>query len=182
LPDKLQHETEQTYRKAAELALADSASVEARTNGFGNCLNLGLLYLEEGRLDEAEKLFQRVAKIKQPDAYQWLGHLGQAIVFALRNDADRSSRSFHEFFDRRFMAGKPKAKGKGKAKGLAITPAVRQLMNNQQWRYWMSRARWYNKSNGKDVGRPWLRNLMPVGPDGPHVPAPPFPLGRGWAS
>jgi hypothetical protein len=130
-----------------------------------------LLYLEEDRLDEAEQLFKRLDEIDRPDAYKWLGRLGQGIVFALRNQPDKSNRTFQDF--------EPLATSRGKTK---FSPLVLQLMNENRWRDWMSRARWYNKNNGKDiVGRDavleTLDALMPVDRDGPKSNWPRFPLG-----
>jgi hypothetical protein len=175
LPPRAEREPELTLRKAAELALEDGASVESRTTGFGNCLRLGVLYLQEGRLDEAEVLFIRLEKVKAPEAYTILGRLGQGIVLALRNQPDKSNAFFTKAFPRPFVG--PKAKKARPDLAARFGPLALQMFDNQKWRYWLSQARWYNKTNGRDVpqGLWLLRRLTPLGGDGLPVVPPRWP-------
>ncbi len=175
LPPRVESEKEQTLRKAAELALDEGATVESRTTSFGNCLGLGVLYLQEDRLDEAEKLFARLETVKAPDAYPLLGQLGQGIVLALRNQPDKSNVFFAKAFPR---AGWARPKGE-RAWGAHLGPLGMQMFDNQKWRYWMSQARWFNKTNGKDVPAGLLRRLTPLGADGLPVVPPRWSQGKG---
>src|SRR5205085_9895593 len=61
-------------------------------DGFKHCLERGLFFLENDRLDEAHALFTRLEAFDQklPD-YHALGQLGQAIVQALRNRPEESN-------------------------------------------------------------------------------------------
>jgi hypothetical protein len=63
-----------------------------------DCLDLGLYYLDQNRLDEAEELFKRlygINKDKAPQFYQ-LGQLGGAIVAALRDNRAQALSLFRE--------------------------------------------------------------------------------------
>jgi eukaryotic-like serine/threonine-protein kinase len=63
--------------------------------GIGHSLELGLFYLHERRLDDAERLFQKL--ISNPAGvriYVTLGRLGHAIVLAFQDKADESNEVF----------------------------------------------------------------------------------------
>jgi serine/threonine-protein kinase len=57
-------------------------------------IELGLLYLEGRRLDEAERLFQQFDQPGKGKAYHKLGQLGRALVLAFRNRAEESVKLF----------------------------------------------------------------------------------------
>jgi hypothetical protein len=83
--------------KEAVRRYARPANEGAVDVGVGVCLELGLLYLEQGRLDEAKQFFERLIN-QQPAVrrYRFLGQLGQAIVMAQRDEALASNRLFRE--------------------------------------------------------------------------------------
>ena len=60
------------------------------TGGLGVCMDLGLFYLEEGRLTDADKLFTRLEEFPEPRSYHLLGQLGRGIVLALKNNPEAS--------------------------------------------------------------------------------------------
>jgi serine/threonine-protein kinase len=143
---------EETLRSSAELYLS-GASTEHET-GLGVCLELGGLYLDAHSLDDAEQLFARLAKVNGVPAYNALGHLGLGVVLALRNNPVESNREFAAAFPT--QGGKPGA-GRG-----SINLVMRDLRRNRRWRYWLTMARWYNKTNnGQDVPPP-LRWMTPL--------------------
>ena len=115
--------------------------------GFGNCMDLGLLYLDRGRLDEAEKHFDRLAKLDDA-SFLALGRAGKAIVLAVRNKAPESNKLFDTVFNPLGLAGQ-----RGGKKGLPH-PTIRAnvpiapLVNSPRGRDWLGRARWYNHQNG----------------------------------
>ena len=75
--------------------------------GVRLCLDLALPYLEQNRIDEAEQLFRRLAKLKQP-AYHIPGVLGRAIVLALRDKAVASNDLFKTLQRKGKDASKPR--------------------------------------------------------------------------
>ncbi len=108
---------------------------------IGLCLELGSRYLDQHRLDDAEKLFEKLEGIPNVRAYSNLGRLGCAIVLALRSQAAESNRLFREIFPEQFSKDElPKRLGK--------------IYTNPQFRFWLAQAVYYNSRNGvadKDV-------------------------------
>ena len=68
--------------------------------GIGLCLDLSILYLDQHRLNDADKLFERLAKAPQARQYQTLGQFGGGIVLALRDEARESNRASRTFWRR----------------------------------------------------------------------------------
>src|SRR5207253_26192 len=66
--------------------------------GLDHAVKLGLLYLEERRLEDADTLFQRLATELPVKRYRFLGRLGRAIVCAHRDQTGESNRRFREVF------------------------------------------------------------------------------------
>jgi serine/threonine protein kinase len=68
-------------------------------SGLKACADLGLFYLKQRRLKEADDLFQ---DIRTPDrkvpAYRFLGRLGHAMVLAFKDESAASNKEFLEFF------------------------------------------------------------------------------------
>src|SRR5262249_58573427 len=58
----LPNKREQALRLLVDQALSPPRGKTPDVGGVGNCLELGLFYLEENRLDEAEKLFTRLTQ------------------------------------------------------------------------------------------------------------------------
>src|SRR5262249_20627879 len=72
-------------------------------------LSLALPYLEQDRLDEAEALFARLAKINKVPEYHTLGLLGEGIVLALRDRPRESMQMFWQVQPRKEEGAKGRA-------------------------------------------------------------------------
>ncbi len=129
---------EQALLKLAEDYLgAANKSINVQ-RGADHCLELALFYLDQYRLDDAEKLFHRLDGFRKMHPYHVLGHLGLGIVAALRSKPQESNRYFRDIF----LA--PRAEpGVRRFEGLG-------LWRDSQWRYWLARAVDYNRKNGLD--------------------------------
>ena len=86
------HKHEQRLREAMEEYLRKDA-----VPPFGLCRDLGTTYLQNDRLDEADKLFTQVLTFKNDRQYVALGHLGRGIVLALRSHPEESNELLSEF-------------------------------------------------------------------------------------
>ncbi|HVS39555.1 MAG TPA: serine/threonine-protein kinase [Gemmataceae bacterium] len=123
--------------------------------GMGLCLELGTRYLDQHRLDDAEKLFEKLEGMQTVRQYQLLGQLGRAIVLALRDQADESNRRFRDIF--------PEQGAKDLQKRLG------RMYTSAPFRFWLAQAVSYNHANGvadKDVP-PGLKQLAET-PPRPH--------------
>jgi serine/threonine-protein kinase len=146
---------EQALRTLVDEAISPPAGKSPDATAFASCMELGLLYLDGYRLDEAEKLFTRLEAVRQPAGLPMLGQVGKAIVLALRNKAAESNALLVKVFagsDPRLVgpAGKGK-KGGGfpnlvvqHIKGLPIKP----LLDHERGRHWLGEARQFNFKNG----------------------------------
>jgi serine/threonine-protein kinase len=158
------HRREQALREAAEqyLTAPDTKRVAV---GFGLCLDLGLLYLEADRLDDADRLFTRLDGIRQPPIYHLLGHVGRGIVLALRDRPEESNRMFGAVFGApRFTNPLQNKAGPRRLENLAKQDPAFQMLVNPQWRYWLSKALYHNARNGtpEDKVPPVLQKLLPL--------------------
>ncbi len=148
------HRREQALTQAAEEYLKPStANPNLSATGLGVCLDLGLFYLDEDRLDDAQKFFDRLEGIKQVKAYQHLGVLGRAIVLALRNQPEPSNASFREFFT---AIKVPPADPK-----LPRPILENQMLQQPRLRFWIAEALTYNKKNSNGFVDPDLLPLLP---------------------
>jgi hypothetical protein len=63
--------------------------------GAGHHVELGVLYWEEKRYADAERLFDDMAKKPNaPPVYKSISNLGLAVTYSLRDEVDRSNRLF----------------------------------------------------------------------------------------
>ena len=70
----LPNKREKTLRDAVEQYLSQKVGKPGDlTGGLGVCMDLGLFYLEEGRLTDADKLFTRLEEFPEPRSYPLLG-------------------------------------------------------------------------------------------------------------
>jgi serine/threonine-protein kinase len=118
---------------------------------YKESLELGLLYLNQDRLDDADKHFTRLDNLKFPK-YHALGHLGRAIVLALRSKPAESNQLFKDLDPQR-LAGR---RFDPKSPDLDI----RQTWTNPQFRFWISEAIRYNVRNAAEADVPkWVLEL-----------------------
>jgi serine/threonine-protein kinase len=87
--------------------------------GLRHAIELGLLYVSERRLDEADRFFKDLEK-RAPKvyAYRIWGELGEAIVLAFRDKPAQSNKQFLKALD----------KGEKAGRFWIHTPAVRQII------------------------------------------------------
>jgi serine/threonine-protein kinase len=102
-------------------------------NGLNHCIELGMLYLEEWRLEEADALFMRLTA-SSVDDYSTLGKLGHAVVLGLLNKPSESNNAFLELLkDKRYLKNRPRQ--------------AWFFFGNPQLGQWTARALDYNFAN-----------------------------------
>lgn len=155
-----QRRNEQFLREAVEKYANPGADRVSRDLGLRHSLELGLFYLKDNRLEEADQFFNTL--IHNPGkvvSYQTLGRLGRAIVLARQDHAAESNRLFLEL-----IGPKPKVGAE----------QIRFFLNQAQLRYEMARALDYNKANLGGAFPPELERFRE--PPRPHQAAsPPAP-------
>ncbi len=143
------HKREQALRAAVEEYLnpQDKTARDVDT-GFRLCRDLGVCYLENGRLDEAEKHFERLEKYPPP--YRPLGELGMAVVLALKDRPAESNERFDKLAKGQML---PRVvafwseERKGPARKPDALPPALQMWSAPALRYWVVQALRYNKKN-----------------------------------
>lgn len=86
---------EEFLKQAVEQYLHPGNDAARTRLGMGNCLELGLFYLEQRRLDEADQFFVRLETLTPPVLpYRYFGQLGHAIVLAFKDQAETSIALF----------------------------------------------------------------------------------------
>jgi len=157
---------EHALREAAEQYLNpfSTPGTELR-GGQGVCSDLGLFYLDAGRLDEAMTLFQRLEKFRAPLEFHRLGQLGKAVVLALQHKPRESAALLREVYPARDPGSKAKGKDKlpiligippAKRAEIQLAP-IKNVLNHARWQYYLARARQLNLLNGlKDEDLPPL--------------------------
>jgi serine/threonine-protein kinase len=63
-----------------------------------DALDLGLLYLDQWRLDDADRFFTELVELQRTKPLTSIGRLGHAIVLAFRDQAVESTAQFQELF------------------------------------------------------------------------------------
>jgi hypothetical protein len=129
--DSLQKREEFLKQAVEHYANPDKDQAKVRL-GLGSCIELGLFYLDQWRLDEADQLFCRFAGNQDVKPYHSLGLLGHAIVLGLENQAEKSNKAFLEVLSGGQAAEKQQAM------------LIRQ---NARLRAWVARALDYNAAN-----------------------------------
>jgi serine/threonine-protein kinase len=142
-PETQPLDDEPALRHTAELYLAAGPGKDVSV-GMSLCLKLAVLYLEQHRLDEAEKLFTRLDNIEKVPAYHTVGRMGRGIVLALRDQAQESNQLFREathwFPGRDLFVLKDVRK--------RPDPELLKVWQNPSFLYWLARALRYNHING----------------------------------
>jgi hypothetical protein len=141
-PDPLlsQRQEEQNLRGVLDHYLGAPIGKDEVPTVVGLCIDLGLLYLKQNRLDEAEHLFTRVNAHAHNPQLQLISLLGRAIVLALENHPEESNRLFDEVFAAR---GRPQQKQR----------IENLLQNHPRFSSWVGKAIHYNLANGLPRGK-----------------------------
>jgi serine/threonine-protein kinase len=143
---------EQFLKAAVEEYANPGTDMEKARNWMKANIDLGLFYLDQWRLDDAEKVFNRLPTLDSPQSRN-LGRLGQGIVLALKNKPRESNERFEE--------------------ALAERPAAPRfvlafLTSHPKLRQWVATALEYNAANASISPFPadleFLRKPSPPGP------------------
>jgi serine/threonine-protein kinase len=126
---------EQALRQAAEQYLDPATASKNIATGYGLCADLLVFYLENDRLDDAEKWSFRLESFKVPQ-YHHLGLVGRALVLALRNQVKDSNEMFSQLAR--------------ELNGPRVQSPLKRLdePRHAALRYWITRALYYNGKNG----------------------------------
>lgn len=162
----------ETILRDAARGYIQGAGTGSQTTGLALCLDLGLLYLNQGHWDEAESFFKECDNDLADPSYQALGKLGLGIVYALKNRPQESIASFKALsrpelrdrvnqgilriaMDRKAPTGGARKNNKSQEKNRVDQGAM--------LRFWLSEAFYYNRRNGKsDSEVPgFLKRLIP---------------------
>ncbi len=155
---------EEALRKLIDTYLQPANAGPNVSDGMGLCLKLGVLYLEQHRLDDAEKLFDRLAKVPEAPCYRTLGRLGNAIVLALRDKAEESNKALRDLIVNDPLVGEFTKRANERK---AIDPEFRKIWTNAAFRFWLAKAINANLRNGipmNAVPGPVLRWRQPPEP------------------
>jgi serine/threonine-protein kinase len=154
---------EKVLSAAVEEYLSPNRGSKDTQVGVGLCVDLAAFYLEQDRLDDAEKLFTRLADFQAP--YRTLGRIGRGIVLALRSESVESNKVFVEVFGTKPFTEMGPPPGRPKALWVPRV-AAREfgVWNNPRVRFWVAQAVYYNEKNGVTNADlpPVLQNLREV--------------------
>lgn len=127
-----QAEREESLRKVVDQHLSEATPNPA---GVEFCIELGVLYLNQHKVADAEALFKRMDERKPPSAYHFLGRLGLAITDALKSNYRSSQGKFIELFD-------------SKSRDNRIQIINEYLAKNPDFEKWVNEADSKNVRNG----------------------------------
>ncbi len=149
----LPEEKLQQKRKMAEEYLDGSDNFKIDSVGPRLCVQVGLEYLEQNRLPEAESWFTRVSQAGMdkplsigPRQYQTLGLLGLGVVEAMRDNPQKSKEMF-------IKAG-AKNRPRGPGPRSSMMAIRRLLMTHSSLKKWVSNAMRRNKMNDPTFALP----------------------------
>src|SRR5207248_1295856 len=131
-----------------------------RELGLRHALELGLFYLEERRLDEAERFFAGL--IDNPShvpVYSTLGRVGRALVLAFQDRAVESNQLFLQLASAKLQENERLER-------------ARFLFNHPQLRYMIARALDHNAANLQAQNKSFPDELQYLRkPPSPELPA-----------
>jgi eukaryotic-like serine/threonine-protein kinase len=159
--ESLPLDDEPALRRTAEIYLAAGSNKDVSV-GMSLCLKLAILYLEEHRLEEADKLFTRLDNMDKVQTYHVFGRLGRATVLALQDQSTESNKLFREVAywlahrDGQAVKGAPRRPD----------PEIVKVYQNPTFLYWLAQAIRYNHINGVPDNEvpPPLRRLLEIKP------------------
>jgi eukaryotic-like serine/threonine-protein kinase len=134
---------EPALRRAAEIYLAAGPGKDVSV-GMSLCVKLAILYFDQHRLDEADKVFTRLDGIDKVQSYHLLGRLGRGIVLALQDQPAESNKLFRE------VAFKLPHREAADPKGTPRRPdgEMVRVLQTPAFLYWLAQAVRYNHVNG----------------------------------
>jgi hypothetical protein len=138
---------EDELRATVERYLDPANTTKNPQTGVRLCLDLALPYLEQNRINEAAKLFTRLAQLEQP-SYRALGVLGQAIVLGLQDRAVDSNETFRTLQRKSNDAHR-------------VRIVFELLRTNRDLARWVAEAVYHNALNGLDPQKDMPRYLTP---------------------
>jgi serine/threonine-protein kinase len=159
--DQLPLDDEPALRRTAEIYITAGPGKDVSV-GMSLCSKLAVLYLDQHRLDEADKLFTHLEGNDRVTAYRTLGRLGRAIVLALQSRAADSNRLFREVAYS--LPHRETVLPKGAPR--RPDPELVKIWQNASFLYWLAQAVRYNHINGvpdEEVPPP-LRRLLDLKP------------------
>jgi serine/threonine-protein kinase len=92
---KKMQERAEVLKKQVDQLLSENTP---RPSGIEICIELGVLYLDQGKTAEAEALFKRMDERRPPSAYHFVGRLGLAVTDALQERHQSSQTKLRELF------------------------------------------------------------------------------------
>jgi predicted Ser/Thr protein kinase len=122
--------------------------------GLNYSMELGLMYLESWRLDEAAKLFNNLDRPEKDNAYRSFGRLGQAILLAFKDKPKQSNMLFRDELRRLWGRGGQKHFRGGE------TWYAKLLRTHRQFRRTMASALEHNLENDRRHFLPMLRLFL----------------------
>jgi serine/threonine-protein kinase len=155
--DPPSRDDEPALRRTAEIYISAGAGKDVSV-GMSLCSRLAILYLEQHRLDEADKLFARLENADKVPSYHAFGGLGRSIVLGLQSKPVESNKGFQN------VAGNLPQREADTSKGVPKRPdpEIVKLLQNPSFLYWLAQAVRYNHVNGlpDDQVPPPLRRLL----------------------
>jgi serine/threonine-protein kinase len=145
--EALQLNDEQALRRTVEMYLPPAGGGRDVSVGMDLCVKLGLLYLDQDRLDDAERFYKRLDHLK-PHKYHVLGRLGLAIVAALRSRPEESNDLFRGTLGELWLGALLRAPAEPRAEGRKPDPDLQRVWQNPRFLFWVSQAVQYNLKNG----------------------------------
>jgi hypothetical protein len=129
-------EQERRLMAAIELYATPTKPDKVR-QGAGHHVELGVLYWEQKRHGDAERLFEdMIRRPNTPPVYRTVGNLGLAVTYALRDEVDRSIKAFQDI------------KGIGSGYSAVIPPPTLPAEDGINLRHWVLTALDRNATRG----------------------------------
>jgi serine/threonine-protein kinase len=153
----LPNQREQALRMLVDPILQAAPGKMADPSALSHCLELGLFYLDDGRLADAAALFTRLQEMKAAEALVMLGKVGNGVVLALESKPKESNDLLREVFapEPGLLGPWKEKKGKVPQGGFPahrrlegkLAP-IKPLLDHPRGQHWLAKARWYNARNG----------------------------------
>ena len=154
---------EKALRVLADQYLDPQVAAQNTAVSFGVCKELGLIYLKQDNLNEADKLFTQLDNMKQLEAKCLLGRSAMRLSWlceTIRLNRTPCSKTFSTNASSRRIPNRAQK----------FPPLVQQLFQDPLMRYWLAQAIHYNQRGGvalKDMPQNLARFSDPSKPPKP---------------